>query len=127
MVRMNANSLPDTLSKAVVEMSELIREPELNQGTAMWESRARCGIVKGEMFRQADLTTYVLSDLGLEENGRGSAPTAEFGLPISLRHDLQKPLASHAGRFGEHEIKQGKRECCIQRSRVSLIWALGKS
>jgi hypothetical protein len=65
-VRMNANSLPDTLSKAVVEMSELMREPELNQGTAMWESRARCGIVKGEMFREADLTTYVLSDLGLD-------------------------------------------------------------
>jgi hypothetical protein len=126
-VRMNANFLPDTLSKAVVEMSELMREPELNQGTAMWESRARCGIVKGEMFREAGLTTYVLSDMGLDSERSRSAPLAEFELPVSLRHDLQKPQAIRAGRFGEREVKQGKRECPIPRSRVSLIWALGKS
>jgi hypothetical protein len=45
---MNANSVPDTSASPIVEKSELIRELELNQGSAMWKSRARCGIAKGE-------------------------------------------------------------------------------
>jgi hypothetical protein len=72
-VRMNANSVPDALATAVVEMPELKSESVLNQGSAMWESRVRCGISKGETLlseprkETTALTTCVLSNAELKE------------------------------------------------------------
>jgi hypothetical protein len=76
---MNANSVPDALAAAIVEMPELKSESVLNQGSAMWESRARCGISKGEILlseprKEMTETTCVLSNAELKSGGRGPAP-----------------------------------------------------
>jgi hypothetical protein len=76
---MNANSVPDALAAAVVESSELMHELEPNQGSAMWESRARCGISKGETLlseprKETTETTCVLSNAELKSGDRGPAP-----------------------------------------------------
>src|SRR5258708_39898339 len=98
---MNANSVPDSLAAAIVEMPELKSESVLNQGSAMWESRVRCGISKGETLlseprKETTETTCVLSNAELKSARSrpcsivGRAPTLGR-VRACIHHDLQNP------------------------------------
>jgi hypothetical protein len=103
-VRMNANSVPDALATAVVEMPELKSESVLNQGSAMWESRARCGISKGETLlseprgETTALTTCVLSNGEL--NSARSKPYIIGRAPTLGRVRLRAPSLAKSKGFG---------------------------